>query len=161
MAGVKISIGLDIAVEVALAAATEKNVLQLRTVTNHGFVLRGWGISFDGVTAANKPVEVVLVRLTGGTLGTGTTRTPSKTEPSRPETVQTVAETDNSAGTSVTREILRSRRIHPQGGSYEEYFPFGEEMQAPGGGVAQKGVFAIFCKAVDVVNCKPWMSGEE
>ena len=116
--------------EVALVAATAKTVLQILAPTNQRIAVRGWGVSFDGVSGSAEPVVVEVLRQT--TAGTMTSGTSASEDGLGSETIQTTvtkaATAEPTAGT-----IIRQENIHPQTGVEFRFAP-DEELIVPGGG---------------------------
>lgn len=68
------SISVD---QVALAASTAKDVIEIRTPSTTGIVPIMWWVEFDGVTATSTPVKVEVGRYSASTTATSTSATPS------------------------------------------------------------------------------------
>ncbi len=115
--------------EIATGTAL-KTLLQLVAATNHRVKVLGFGISFKGVTAADPPILVQLVRQTGA--GTMSALTLKKKLNLGAETIQTTAQHTATAEPTPV-DILWAKEIHPQGGSHREWFPYGEELILIGG----------------------------
>lgn len=166
MAGVIVRFAVgDSGTTVALVAGTEKKVLEVRPATNHGIRLLSWGLSFDGTTAGNSPVEVALCRGSGiSTYSvTGGAVTGAKETFSRLETIQTTGRSADGANTGETRAIIQAEHIHPQGGGYSFQFTMGQEGIAEGGSTGGSTAQALYLavKAAQNVNCKCWFRIEE
>lgn len=108
---------------VSLSAATDTTLIQIHANTGTAVVI-GFGVSFNGVTAAAVPVKVDLLRQT--TAGTGTTTTPLKLDT-----------TDGASGKVATRiytveptasDIIRSWYVTPIGGLLTVSFSTDEEI---------------------------------
>lgn len=107
-----------------------KTILQLIAAANHRVLVQGFGIAFKGVSNTDAPVWVRVLRQTGGTLSS---LTPSKRNSSDDETLQTTGK--HTATVEPTPgNVLWSGYVHPQN-SHTEWFPFGEELVVPGGGI--------------------------
>lgn len=153
MAGMKMRIANS--AEVALGAATAETVLQVVAAAATPVILRGWGISFDGVTATNAPVVVKLVRQsTAGT--SGATITPALENGVATYTPQLTANETFSSTEPTISATLGVWEIHPQGGGWSEDFAINEPIIVPG-----SGRIAIQCTAPDAVNCLSYMKVEE
>jgi hypothetical protein len=126
MAGVR---GKLVTPEIATGTAA-KTLLQLIAASNHRVILKGFGVSFKGVTTTDPPVFVRLLRQT--TAGTGTTNNPVKVNSSDDETLQTTGTRAMSAEPTAS-DVLWSGEVHPQN-AHAEWFPWGEEIVIPGGG---------------------------
>jgi hypothetical protein len=116
--------------EAALVAATQRTVLQIVAAANHRVKLLGWGVFFDGVSAADEPIEVVVQRQS--TAGTSSANTPKKVDDSLAETLLTTARDGFSSTEPTSGDILWAGEIHPQSG-YEKLFPLGQELIVGGG----------------------------
>lgn len=136
---------------VALAAATAKTAVQLLSPTNHRVKVIGWGVFFDGVTAAAAPVQVRLLRQTSA--GTMTTGTPVKLSP-RSETLLTSGFTNATAEPTFS-DVLDLVMVHPQQG-YEIKFTPGQEIVL--GGAERIG---IEITAPAIVNVRAKLLFEE
>jgi len=138
--------------EIALSAAAAKTVLQVTAPANQRVKVKAWGVYFDGTSVSAEPVNIKLVRQT--TAGTMSSVTPTKTDDSLPETVQSVASVDASVEPTTT-DVLHFINCHPQSG-YQNDFGVIDEMFIKGG-----GRLAIICTAPAAVNVIPWMKCEE
>lgn len=137
--------------EVALTAATAKTVMQIVAPTNQRLRLKRWGVFFDGVSAADAPVQVRLLRQT--TAGTMTSLTPVK-QVAGSETVQTTAQHTATVEPTAS-DVIDAAEVHPQSG-YEVIIPFDMPIEVPGG-----GRLGIECTAPDAVNVRAKMVFEE
>jgi len=138
--------------EIALVAATEKTIIQLKAPANQRVKIRGWGIFFDGVSAGAEPVEVELKKQT--TDGTMTTHTPVNETPGSAETIQSTAKR-NATVEPTSTDMFDALEVHPQTG-YEKIYPMGEEPVLAGG-----ERMAITAMAPAVVNCRAKLYFEE
>lgn len=149
MAGV----GLKATKSAVASGTSVKTIIQGVAASNHRVLLKGWSIKFDGVTASAVPVLVELLRQS--TAGTMSSLTPVKLNDSDDETLQTTfqhtATVEPTAG-----DILESHYIHPQGGSFDVYYPAGSEPPIKGG-----GRIGIRVTAAVTVNVSATMSCEE
>ena len=127
MAGIK----LDITATGIQTGVAAKTILQVGAPANQRGKLLGWSISFKGVTASDPPVRVRLLRQTSaGTFANVVT--PAKHDPAYGETVQSTAHSSATAEPAAG-DVIATRQVHPQGGSYTERFPYGDEVPIPGG----------------------------
>lgn len=143
--------GIQTTGTVALAAATAKTAVQILSPTNHRVKIIGWGVFFDGVTAAAAPVQVRLLRQTSA--GTMTTGTPAKLSP-RSETLLTSGFTNATAEPTFS-DVLDLVMVHPQQG-YEIKFTPGQEIVL--GGAERVG---IEITAPAIVNVRAKLLFEE
>ena len=136
----------------ALAATTVETLIQIVSASGSTCEVAGWGISFEGVTAANEPVLVDLLRQS--TAGTpGATPTPV-------EWREGALAAGATAGTGFSAEptagdILHTEYIDPEGG-YNVFYPPGERPVFVNGG--RLGLRAL---ANDNVNCTAWVLFDE
>lgn len=133
--------------EIALTAATAKTILQVVAAANHRVSLCGFSVSFDGVTAANEPVNVEL--LVQSTAGTMSAATPVRDGDPGSETLQTTAQ-KNATVEPTAGNILRRWLFHPQGGGMERSFGYDERITIPGG--TRLGLRCTAPQAVNVVG---------
>jgi len=125
-AGYSVSTSAD----VALVAATAKTVLFVLAPATFGLDLRGFEISFDGVTTTDKPVLVEICTLSGATNSTPGTGNTTETA----NIVQIYGRsivTGFIAGSGSTAEptVLvqwKLLRVTPNGGTYDYDWPLGE-----------------------------------
>ncbi len=128
-------------------------VLQVTAPTNQRLKLKGWGISFDGVSNTGAPIQVQLFR--GTSAGTFTSLTPVKKDKSQAETIQSTAGYLATGEPSVG-DILEEQLVHPQAG-YANYFPFGNDIDVPGAGQIDIRLVSPGAGA----NCSPFLDYEE
>ncbi len=137
-----------------LTTTAALTLIRLKAPANQRVLIRGFGISFKGVTAPDPPIKVDLLRQT--TDGTGSALTLNKADPGYAETIQTAAiqtvTVEPTAG-----EILWTREIHPQGGGIDKDFAFDRPIIIPGGGRVGLRVTA----ATTSINCEAWIDCEE
>lgn len=138
--------------EVSCPAATAKTVLQVKAPTNQRIRLVAWGVYFDGTSVSAEPVNIKLVRQSDA--GTMSSVTPTKTDDSLPETIQSTASVDASSEPT-TGDVVKFMNIHPQSG-YEAETGVKNEEWIKGG-----GRLAIIITAPAAVNCIPWIKCEE
>lgn len=137
---------------VALAAATEKSLVQVNAPANQRLKIQRVGIFFDGASTTAVPVLVKLILVT--TAGTSTALTLNKLVSSDSETIQSTAgENHTVEGTNGT--LLDQWLIHPQQG-LDLTYAFGQEKIVVGGGRV-----AIKCTAPAVVNARAKIDFEE
>lgn len=137
--------------EVALVAATAKTVIRVTAAANRPIKILGWGIYFDGVTAAAAPVQVAARKST--TAGTGTAVTIRKLNETA-GTIQT-ASTKNFSAEPTNGDVLDVIEVHPTQG-YEVKYPVGQEPIISGG-----LRFGIKATAPAGVNCEAKIIFEE
>ncbi len=139
--------------EVALAAATAKTVLQIVAATNTRIAVKGFSISFDGVSATAEPVQVDIVKQTDA--GTSSAGTPVKEQLGLgSETIQTTSRKTITVEPTTT-DVLRRYEVHPQSGR-EVRFGLDDEIILAGG-----TRLGIRCTAPATVNCVAHISVEE
>lgn len=141
--------------EVALTAATERTVVQLRGGTASKSRVIAWAVSFDGVVAADAPVVVRLLRQT--TDGTATGSTEVKLDADDPTPTVTAFKTFTST-MPTDGDVLETYEIHPQGGLFVREYPPGREPVIDDVNTSR---IAISCNAPQGVNCLAWMQWEE
>lgn len=151
MAGVFFTITTES--EVALVAATEKTVLQIRAATNHRVLLKEWSVSFDGVSNTAQPVEVELRRTSAD--GTLTAATEQKVNEGDNETIQATGHINATAEPTTKTETVKAVNVHPQIG-YTWQAPYGGEIVVIGG-----NAIALIMTAPAAVNCWVDMTLEE
>lgn len=139
--------------DVALGVATKKTVVMIIMPTNQRGKLIGWGVSFDGVTAAAEPVTCELFRPTSA--GTGTSLTPAKFDDDQAEAIQSTAKHTCTVEPTYG-DIIESKLVHPQGGRYDRYFP--EDIRPHMKGASRMG---IACTAPAAVNVCAYLIYEE
>lgn len=128
---------------VPLVAATAKTVLGVLAPAQFGVDLRGFEISFDGVTASDKPVLVEICTATFATNPPGTSSTSSTVSQvyGRSITAGFTAAYNWTAEPTVLVAI-KPIAITPNGGTYDYDWPLGE---TPDNAVSTG--FAIRCTA--------------
>lgn len=137
---------------VALSAATAKTLVQLVPATNAPLRLREMSISFDGVTAANVPALVDLLRQT--TAGTSTSQTPiADDEACSKAALSTYRDTITAEPTAGS--VLRSWYVTPAGGLWEKEWAPGE------GPAALTYRLGLRATAPNTVNCSGYLVYEE
>jgi hypothetical protein len=137
--------------EVALAGATAKTVIQIVAPANQRLRVKSWGVSFDGTSETNAPVEVVLMRQS--TAGTMSALTPVNKGVGT-ETLQVTAQ-HTATAEPTSGNILDAMEVHPQSG-YEKVYVPGSEVLVPGG-----GRLGVVCTAPDAVNVRAKIEYEE
>lgn len=140
--------------EEALAAATVETVLQLRGGTASKARLVAWGISFDGVTAGDDPVTVLLRRQS--TDGTGSGANEYKFDEDNPTATVTAFHSFTAEPTG--SNTLERYLIHPQGGGIVREYPIGREIVIDDVATSR---LAITAQAPQAVNVEAWMQWEE
>jgi hypothetical protein len=124
---------VDTTSAVALTAATARTALMVITPSSFGAVLTGMFLSFNGVTAAEKPCYWEIVRstnATNSTPGTNNTNENSNIRQLRGQTI-TAGFTAFSASTSEPTVLTRlvSNELTVVGGSMGLYVPLGREYE--------------------------------
>lgn len=140
--------------EEALAAATAETILQLRGATTVKAKIIEWGISFDGVSATEAPVQVRLLRQT--TDGTATGASEVVWDADNPTANCTGFHSFTAEPTA--GDVLAHYEIHPQGGSLVIQYPLGREPTLDN---ATTSRIAIEANAPAVVNCTAYLVWEE
>lgn len=139
--------------EEPLAAATAETVLQLRGGTNTKARLVEWGVSFDGVSATEQPVQVRLLRQTTDGTGTGANERLWDLDDPTPGVVGFHSFTaEPTAG-----DVLAHYNVHPQAGLVMQY-PLGREPIIDNAATSR---LAIECTAPAAVNVAAYMVWEE
>lgn len=124
--------------EVALVAATVKTILQVATPATQDITVVSYWVSFDGITAAAEPAQVMLIDT--NVAATVTSLTPVQySDPNAPASlcVGGAALTGFNAsaeGTITASRLLDYQEVHPQGGGLVMQFPLGRE---PGVGISR------------------------
>lgn len=154
MAGARYSIVRE---DVALVAATAKDVLVYKAPSTHRTIIRKWWVDFDGVTAGNNHVLVQIFRGTGTPTG-GTTITSDAASldgktPTAPVGIFYTAPTGGITAGAGTK--VESHRWHPTSGTLMEE-ALGEEIE-----IAPGELFVIRCTAPQAVNVTAGMRIEE
>ena len=119
-------VGSGITSEIALTAATAKTVIQLIAASGHRVTILGWGVFFDGTSAAAEPVQVDVIRQTSAGTG-GDALTLQKFDDSIADALATTALSDIDGSEPTGSVILDVAEVHPQAG-YEIMYPFGQEI---------------------------------
>lgn len=135
----------------ALTAATVKTCVQYVAPSTGEVRIRAWGISLDGVTAANVPGDVDLLRQT--TAGTASALTPVDWENGARTaggTAQKTFTVEPTAG-----NVLHPAQVTPNGGLYECWY--GDD----GPKVPASGRIGIRANFANNVNASVWMLVEE
>ncbi len=147
MADALYSVGTSAAV--ALAAATAKTILGVKSHANHGLSLVKVELAFDGATAAAVPVLVEVCYCTWATNSPGTNST-SRTPAQRSGRVLAFSGTAGSNWTAEPTALtaLEEFLVHPQTG-YKDPVPLGTEPDC-----AVSEGFAIRCTAPAIVNVR-------
>lgn len=135
---------------VALVAATAKTVLGVKAHANSGVQVKGFGVSFDGVTAADEPVLVELCYATFATNSPGTNST-SVTARQRYGRALTAGFTAAKGWTAepTVLTVVKELQLSPNGGTLEYQFPLGQE---PDSALAEG--YVLRCTAPDAVNVR-------
>lgn len=137
----------------AIASGTSaKTLMQLVAASNHRTLIKGWGLSFDGATSDATPVKVELLRQS--TAGTMTSLTVVKENDSDDETLQTTAQ-HTATAEPTAGDIIETHYVHPQGGSFDVFYPH------PGQAIKGGGRMGVRVTAAATVNVSAWMRFEE
>lgn len=104
--------------DVALVAATEQTILQIRAVTRSALITE-WSVSFDGVTLGDTPCLVRLARST--TAATGTTGAANKRVSHAAAATTTVKHTVTVEPT--LGDVLETFYVTPNGGLLVMQYP--------------------------------------
>lgn len=145
--------------EVALAAATRKTVLQIATPSTTDIEIVAWGVSFDGVSPTAEPGLLDLVDV--DVAATVTSATPEKFRSSQGQASLCVGGASASGynasaeGTITDSRELDGTECHPQTG-YALWFPKGDRPI-----VRASRFLRVRCLFAAVVNCDPWVVWEE
>ncbi len=137
--------------EVALTTSL-KTVAHLRAAANTRVAIRGFGVSFDGVSSTAGGAEVILaIQSSSGTFSNGSL---SKEVRGSTEALSSTGSVNFTAEPTVT-DYLRTYNINPMTG-YERAFAQDEEIELSGG----VGL-GIMVRASSAVNCFPFINAEE
>lgn len=136
--------------EVALTTAA-KTVVHVGAAANTRLAIRGWSISFDGVSSTAGSAQVVLAIQSSS--GTGSAVTLEKQIRGTTEALSTTGLFNFSA--EPTQTYLKTYNVNPQTG-YERAFAPDEEIQINGG--VRFGIQVI---ASSGVNCHATIDCEE
>lgn len=109
----------------AIAAATAETVLHLLAANNHRIVVTGFSVTVAGISPIDLTVRV-LRQSSAGTAGT-TSGLITKLDSDAAGTIQTSGSTNFSAEPTAG-DVLQYKRLN---GSYEKYFPLGQEIIVP------------------------------
>jgi hypothetical protein len=144
---------------VALAAAgTAKTVLNVIGAAGKVLVVTEFGISLDGVTAAEKPILVELCRSTQASAGTSTAVTFRQVRGNPSFTISATAAKNYTAEPTVLTPV-REYLIDPYKGSLVFPFPLGREIESLiAGGIAIRCTIPTGGAAV---NIRAYMEIEE
>ncbi len=152
----KCGYSLNTTAAVALAAATAKTVLGVKSGATFGVDLRGFTVGFDGVTASAVPVLVELCYATWATNSPGTNST-SRTVVQTSGRVTASGITGASAWTAepTVLTVLREQLLTPNGGLLVVEFALDKSWDS-----ALAEGFAIRCTAPAIVNVRASMDFE-
>ncbi len=142
---------------IALVAATDKDVLHYAVPTGQRAILKDWGVDFDGVNASANMVIVQLVVLsTPHTTGTDVSAAAAPTHAGAPTVPRGVFRQAATGGTDrANNPYLDQHMIHPTS-AFSNVLALGEEYRLePGVGIA------IRCNAPAAVNVAPYLLIEE
>lgn len=135
----------------AMVGAAVKTGVQFVAAASGPVRIRAWGISLDGVTAANVPGDVELLRQT--TAGTASALTPVDWEDGARTALGTAQKTFTVEPTAGA--ILHPLQLTPNGGLYEAWYGDDGPTVPASGRVGIRGTFA------NNVNATFWMLVEE
>ena len=141
--------------EVALTTSL-KTVVSITNTADRRVAVRGFGISFDGVSSTAGAAEVALIIHSSS--GTATGITLLKDKRGTTEALNTSGNVNFSAEPSTTgtnQGILRMYEVNPMTG-YERAFAQDEEIELAGG-----ERFGIQVRASSAVNCHAWINADE
>lgn len=96
-----------------------KTILQLVAASNHRVLVPRISVSFEGVTATDPPIQVVIMKQT--TAGTMSSLTLVKDNDNDDETLQTTAQ-HTATAEPTSSDIKETRLVHPQGN--RDFGPF-------------------------------------
>ena len=136
---------------VALSAATAKTIVGAKAHANSGLQLKGFTVSFDGVTASAVPVFVEVLYATWATNppGTASAATTPRQKYGRVLTAGfTSGKTWTTEPTALT-PVFPGFNLAPDKGLFSYQFPLGQE---PDSALAEG--FAIRCTAPAAVNVR-------
>jgi hypothetical protein len=150
MARLRYSINTSTA-EVALTTSL-KTVLSLTNAANARVAVRGFSISFDGISSTAGAAEVLLVIHSSS--GTFTAATLTKDVRGTTEALGSTGGVNCSAEPSVSA-TLRTFEVNPMTG-YERAFAQDEEIELAGG-----ERFGLQVRASSAVNCHAFINAEE
>lgn len=129
----------------AIASSTAETILQLVGPSTSRLRIVEFGISFDGTTAANAPVDVQLLRQTTAGTASTTAQVPVKMDPADPAPAATFNYTYTAEPTA--GDVLGSWQLTPNGGLFVMQYPLGREpVMAASGRVGLKvtpGAFTL------------------
>lgn len=137
--------------EVALTTAL-KTVVSITNTADRRVAVRGFGVSFDGVSSTAGAAEVLLNIHSSS--GTATGISAVKEVRGTTEALNTSGNVNFSAEPSVSA-TLRVYEVNPMTG-YERAFAQDEEIELAGG-----ERFGIQVRASSAVNCHAWINAEE
>lgn len=131
---------------VALAAATAKSVIGVKSAADFGLDLIGFEVAFDGVTASATPVVIEVCYSTFASNGPGTnstSRTPAQMYGRTIAHGVTAASNWTTEPTALT--VLERHLLTPNGGYEPRYFSLG---QTPDSAVGEGFVIRITAPAI-------------
>lgn len=98
---------------ISLTASDTSTAVEVAAPSDARVVVQEWGASFNGVTAADAPILVELVRFTATGTGTGLTLADMEVDPTGETFGGTAKHTITVEGTGAT--VLDSIYVHPNG----------------------------------------------
>lgn len=145
---------------VALVAATTKTVLQVAVPGTTDIELLGWGVSFNGVTAAAVPVQCEIAETNVAATMTTTLAPSTWGNVFQPASLCTAA---NGCGYNASAEgtitaqprLFDAQFVHPESG-YGVWFPEGHRPK-----VSVSTYLRVRCNAQAIVSVIPWVCWKE
>jgi len=138
------------AAAVALAAATPKSVLGIKSAADFGLDIKGCDVGFDGVTASAVPVELELCVCTFATNSPGTnstSRTPA--QPYGRQMAHGITAASNWTAEPTALTVLKEGLLTPAGGVIWYDWPEGRTYDCDLG-----NGFVLRCTAPAIVNIR-------
>jgi len=142
---------LNTTAEVALTTSL-KTVLHLLAPSDHRVAVRGWSLSFDGISSTAGGAEVQIVLQSSS--GTFTGATLQKDVPGTTEAIQSSGSHTATVEPTISA-YLRSYNINAMTG-YERAFAIDEEIEIAGG-----SRIGLMVRASSGVNCHAFLNAEE
>jgi len=128
---------------VALVTPTAKTILGVLAPAQFGVDLRGFEISFDGITTTDKPVLVEICTATFATNGPGTNSTSNTVNQVYGRTITAgFTSAYNWTAEPTVLAVIKQFMLTPNGGTYDYDWPLGETFDN-----AVSVGFAIRCTA--------------
>ena len=137
---------IDTSADVALVAATAKDVLYIKASANISIKVDEWWVEFDGTTSSAVPVLVELLRRT--TDDTVTSETPRSAGSILEGDVPQFTGGRDASAVGTAGDILPCHKVSPTSGKHV-FFPLGQEIT-----VGKGERLAIRVTAAAGVNCR-------